>query len=59
MSKYRVQVVMSYFQDIEVEAVSKDYAEVLAFELFAVDKAYPGEGEIRWTTCIDDEGESK
>ncbi len=58
-NKYRVQVVVSYFHDIEVEAVSKDFAEALAFDMFDVTKAYPGDGEIRWTICLDDEGESK
>jgi hypothetical protein len=55
--KYRVQVVMSYWQTIEVEAVSKDFAEVIALELFDITKARMGDGEVYDTELI--EGESK
>jgi hypothetical protein len=57
-NKYRVQVVVSYFHDIEVEAVSEDFAEVLAIDLFDVTKAYPGDCEIRWTTRLDEGGQT-
>ena len=59
IKKYQVQVVMSYFHTVEVDASSVEEAEATAFDLFDVDKAYPGDGEIRWTICVDDEGESK
>jgi hypothetical protein len=55
--KYRVQVVMSYWQTIEVEAVSKDFAEVMALEMFDITKARIGDGEVYDTELI--EGESK
>ena len=58
MSKYKVQVAVTYFHTIEVDADSVEEAEATAFDLFDVDEAYPGDGEIRWTTCGDDEGES-
>jgi hypothetical protein len=58
IKRYQVQVVVSYFHTIEVEAYSQAEAEATAFDLFDVDKAYPGDGEIRWTTCLD-EGEIK
>jgi hypothetical protein len=46
MNKYKVEVVMSYWQTIEVEAVSKDFAEVLALDSFDMLKARQGEGEV-------------
>ena len=57
MSKYRVTVVASYWQTIEVEAVSKDYAEVLALDQFDLRLAGMGEAEAYDTQLI--EGESK
>ena len=57
MSKYRVTVVASYWQTIEVEAVSKDYAEVLALDQFDLRLAGMGEAEAYSTEII--EGESK
>ena len=56
MSKYQVQVCMTYVQTIEVEADTQDDAEIKAFESFDLSKAYQGEGEC-WTVSI--EGESK
>jgi hypothetical protein len=56
IKKYQVQVVMRYYHTIDVEASSMEEAEATAFDLFDVDKAYPGHGEIHWTTCVDDEG---
>jgi hypothetical protein len=55
MSKYKVQVAMTYWQDIEVEAVSKDFAEVLAFDLFDISHARQGEGEVYQTELIEGE----
>lgn len=52
-NKYRVQVVMSYWQTIEVEAVSKDFAEVLALDLFDISQARQGEGECYDATIIE------
>lgn len=46
MTKYKVEVVMSYWQTIEVEAVSEDFAEVLALDSFDIHKARQGEGEV-------------
>jgi hypothetical protein len=55
MSKYRVEVVMSYWQTIEVEAVSKDFAEMLALEAFDITQARPGAGEVFDTELIEGE----
>jgi hypothetical protein len=55
--KYRVQVVMSYWQTIEVEAVSKDFAEVLALDAFDITKARIGDGEVYDTELV--KGETK
>lgn len=57
MSKYRVTVVASYWQTIEVEAVSKDYAEVLALDQFDIHQAGMGEAEAEAIQLI--EGETK
>lgn len=46
MNKYSVLVAMTYWCDVEVEAVSKDFAEVLALDSFDIDKARQGEGEV-------------
>lgn len=46
MKTYKVQVVMSYWQTIEVQANDKDEAEATAFDLFDIDKARQGEGEV-------------
>ena len=56
MSKYRVTVVASYWQTIEIEAVSRDYAEVLALDEFDIRLARMGEAEAHATEI---EGESK
>ena len=58
MSKYKVQVAMTYWQDIEVEAQSKQEAEATAFDLFDIAHAQQGEGEIYQTELLN-EGESK
>ena len=57
MSMYRVEVAMTYWQTIEVEAVSKDFAAVLALDLFDIDQARQGEGGVYHTELI--EGEMK
>jgi hypothetical protein len=43
--KYRVEVVMSYWQTVEVEADSSADASNKAFEQFDITKARVGEGE--------------
>ena len=55
--KYRVQVVMSYWQTVEVEADSRADAENKAFDEFDITKARIGEGEVYDTELI--EGDSK
>jgi len=55
--KYKVTVAMTYWQTIEVEAVSKDYAEVLALDAFDIKQSRMGEGEVHHTELI--EGASK
>ena len=57
MSKYRVNVVVSYWQTIELEAVSKAEAEATALDQFDINQARMGEAETHGTTLI--EGESK
>lgn len=57
MSKYKVEVVMSYWQTVEVEAVSIEEAEATALDLFDIAQARQGEGEVFDTAMI--EGESK
>jgi len=57
MNKYRVTVLASYWQTIEVEAVSKDFAEVQALDLFDINQARFGELETLDTRLID--GETK
>jgi len=58
IKKYQVQVVMHYYHTVEVEASSQAEAEATAFDLFDIDKAYPGHGDIQWSSCIDDEGQT-
>lgn len=55
--KYRVQVVMSYWQTVEIEADSRADAENRALYEFDITKARIGEGEVYDTELI--EGESK
>jgi len=45
MSKYTVQVAMSYINVIEVEADSPEEARELAFHQFDLSQANQGEGE--------------
>ena len=51
--KYRVQVVMSYWQTVEVEADSSADAENKALDEFDITKARVGEGEVYDTELID------
>ena len=55
--KYRVQVVMSYWQTVEIEADSRADAENKAFDEFDITEARIGEGEVYDTELI--EGENK
>lgn len=57
MKKYRVEVVVSYWQTIEVDAQSREEAQATALDAFDIDKARQGEGEVYDTQLI--EGESK
>ena len=51
--KYRVQVIMSYWQTVEVEADSSADAASKAFDEFDITKARIGEGEVYDTELID------
>jgi hypothetical protein len=51
--KYKVEVVMSYWQTVEVEADSSADASNKAFEQFDITKARVGEGETYDTELID------
>ena len=51
--KYRVQVVMSYWQTVEVEADSIADAGNKAFDELDITKARIGEGEVYDTELID------
>jgi len=55
--KYRVQIVMSYWQTVEIEADSRADAENRALYEFDITKARIGEGEVYDTELI--EGENK
>ena len=50
--KYRVQIVMSYWQTVEVEADSRADAENRALYEFDITKARIGEGEVYDTELI-------
>ena len=54
--KYRVSVVMSYWQTIDVEAESCDDARSIALDAFDVSKAVIGDGETHSVEQL--EGES-
>jgi len=51
--KYRVQVVMSYWQTVEVEADSSADAANKAYDEFDITKARVGEGQTYDTELID------
>lgn len=46
MKTFRGQVVMSYWQEIEVEAETKEEAEMMMYERFDIGKAGQGEGDV-------------
>lgn len=50
--RYAVTVAMTFWQTIEVDAESKEEANATAFDLFDVDEAHQGEGEIYQTELI-------
>lgn len=45
MKKFKVQVVMTYWQTIEVDAESKAEAEATALDAFDIKQSRMGEGE--------------
>ncbi len=51
--KYRVQIVMSYWQTVEIEANSRADAETQALYEFDITKARMGDGEVYDTELID------
>lgn len=51
--KYRVQIVMSYWQTVEIEADSRADAANKAFDEFDIKKATAGEGETHAVELID------
>jgi hypothetical protein len=51
--KYKVSVVMSYWQNVDVEADSAEDAKYKAVEAFDITKADIGEGEAYDITSID------
>lgn len=55
MTKFKVQVVMSYWQTIEVDAVDKVEAAATALDLFDVTQAREGEGEVYDVETIEGE----
>lgn len=50
--RYAVTVAMTFWQTIEVDAESREEANATAFDLFDVDEAHQGEGEIYQTESI-------
>jgi hypothetical protein len=55
MTKFKVQVVMSYWQTIEVDAVDEVEAAATALDLFDVAQAREGEGEVYDVETIEGE----
>lgn len=55
MSKYKVQVVMSFWQTIEVDAVDEVEASATAFDLFDITQAREGEGDVYDVEIIEGE----
>lgn len=53
--KYKCSVVFSYWQEIEVEALNIQEAQDKAFNLFDINKAYKGDGEIYKTEILEPE----
>jgi hypothetical protein len=52
--KYAVTVAMTYWQTIEVDADSREEANATAFDLFDIDQAHQGEGDIHQTEEVVD-----
>jgi hypothetical protein len=50
--KYKCSVVFSYWQEIELEALDIQEAQDKAFNLFDINKAYKGDGEIHKTEIL-------
>ena len=55
MKTYKVQVVMSYWQTIEVEAANEVEAAATALDSFDVNQATEGDGEIHNVEIVDDD----
>ena len=55
MTKFKVQVVMSYWQTIEVDAVDEVEAAATALDLFDVTQAREGDGEVYDVETIEGE----
>jgi hypothetical protein len=53
--KYAVTVAMTYWQTIEVDADSREEANATAFDLFDLEQAHQGEGEIHQTELMQGE----
>jgi len=51
--KYAVTVAMTFWQTIEVEADSREEANATAFDLFDLEQAHQGEGEIYQTELVE------
>ena len=51
--KYKCSVVFSYWQEIELEALDIQEAQDKAFNLFDINKAYKGDGEIHKTEIVE------
>jgi len=57
MKKFKVEVVMSYWQTIEIDAESQAEAEATALDAFDIKHALMGDGEINSVEEIEEEGE--
>jgi len=55
MNKYKVEVVMSYWQTIEVDAVNEVEASATALDLFDIAQAREGEGNVYDVEIIEGE----
>lgn len=59
MTKFKAQVVMSYWQTIEVDAVDEVEAAATALDLFDETQAQQGEGEVYDVETIEEESETE
>ena len=55
MRKFKVEVVVSYWQTIELDAVDEVEAAATALDLFDIDQARQGEGETYDVVEVEDE----